>query len=84
VRREPWPGLRERVLQEAEHRAVPVQHLHGVLGEVAILTLPPTATVPSSGEAAPATSLSRVDLPAPLTPMTHQRSLRRTEKSSPS
>ena len=44
----------------------------------------PSATAPSSGSVAPATSLSSVDLPAPLTPITHQRSLRRTGKSKPS
>ncbi len=34
---------------------------------------------PASGCVEPATSLSSVDLPAPLTPITHQRSLRRME-----
>jgi hypothetical protein len=39
--------------------------------------------VPSSGSVAPATSFSSVDLPAPLTPITHQRSLRRTMEVEP-
>ena len=41
-------------------------------------------TVPASGVVVPVTSFSSVDLPAPLMPMMHQRSLRRTMKSRPS
>ena len=41
----------------------------------------PTVTVPLSAVPSPATSLSNVDLPAPLMPSTHQRSLRRIRKS---
>ena len=48
------------------------------------VTLAPMLTTPWSGWVAPATSFSSVDLPAPLAPSTHQRSLRRTRKSRPS
>ena len=47
-------------------------------------TLAPSTTFPSSAVDSPATSFSSVDLPAPLTPMTHHLSLRRTSRSSPS
>ena len=40
--------------------------------------------IPLSGWLAWAISFSNVDLPAPLTPMTHQRSLRRMVMSRPS
>src|SRR5688572_8009671 len=41
-----------------------------------ILTLAPSDTAPSSGVFSCATSLSSVDFPAPLAPITHQRSPR--------
>ena len=43
-----------------------------------------TVTLPASGAVSPATSLSKVDLPAPLTPITLQRSLRRIMRLRPS
>jgi predicted MFS family arabinose efflux permease len=78
------PGLREGILQRLEHRALAVEQIHRVLGEVAHLHAAAERHRAVVGLGAPATSFSSVDLPAPLTPMTHQRSLRRIWKSSPS
>ena len=44
---------------------------------------PPTVTVPGAGRSMPASSLPRVDLPAPEGPTTASRSPGRTVRSTP-
>ena len=73
-----------RVLQRLETVRVGVEQLHRVLGEVAHLDPAPTVTLPASGVGAPAIILSSVDLPAPFSPITAQRSLAPDERSRPS
>ena len=76
---------RERGLERLEDGLVAVEHLHRLLREVAELHGGAQRDAAGSRAlASPATSLSSVDLPAPFAPITHQRSWRRTQKSSPS